>query len=98
MDRENRRIADRHGLEKEVAYEPSASLELGQRRYYGLMLNISNGGFCLKTETPLTRSQIIQVQMPIPEMKSSLPTLAEVCWVDSHENQGGYTVGLRYLI
>ncbi len=98
MDREDRRIAERHGLEKEVVYEPSASLEQIQRKHYGKMLNISNGGFCLKTETPLTRSQIIQVQMPLPEIKSSLPTLAEVCWVVDQANLGGYTAGLRYLI
>lgn len=98
MDREDRRVAERHVLEKEVAYEPSASLELRQRKHYGKMLNISNGGFCLKTETLLTRSQIIQVQMPVPEIRSSLPTLAEVCWVDNQENQDSYTVGLRYLI
>ncbi|MFQ5579580.1 MAG: PilZ domain-containing protein [Nitrospiria bacterium] len=98
MDREDRRIAVRHGFEKEVVYEPSASLELKERKHRGLVLNVSNGGFCLKTEMLLSKSQIIQVQMPVPEIKSSLPTLAEVCWVDNHENQGGCTVGLRYLI
>lgn len=97
-DRENRRNAERYGYEKEVVYEPSAALELKQRKHHGKMLNISQGGFCLKTETPLTKTQIIQVQMPVPEIKSSLPTLAEVCWVDNPENQEGYTVGLRYLI
>jgi len=98
MDRENRRIAERHGLEKEVIYEPSASLELRQRKHSGKMLNISNGGFCLNTESPLIQSQIIQIQMPIPGIKSSLPTLAEVCWVGNNKNQSGYTAGFRYLI
>jgi hypothetical protein len=98
MDREDRRIAERQGLEKEVVYEPSASLALKQRKHYGRMLNISNGGFCLKTETPLSRYQIVQVQMPVPETQSSLPTLAEVCWVDDLESQDGFTIGFRYFI
>ncbi|MFQ5779901.1 MAG: PilZ domain-containing protein [Nitrospiria bacterium] len=93
-----RRDSERHGLETEVVYEPSAALKLKQKNYVGKTINISKGGFCFKTETPLTRSQIIQVRMPIPEIKSSLPTLAEVRWIEGAETNDAYTVGLRFLL
>lgn len=97
IDRE-RRGAERYGLRTKVTYEASAGLDLKEKVHAGKTINISSGGFCLRTETPLTQSQIIRVSMPVPRVNAVSPTLAEVCWVEGSKRQKGYCVGLRFLL
>ncbi|MCG3110760.1 MAG: PilZ domain-containing protein [Candidatus Manganitrophus sp. SB1] len=97
IDRE-RRESERYGLRTKVMYEPSAGLDLKEKVHAGRTINISSGGFCLKTETPLSQSQIIRVSIPIPKVNAMSPTLAEVCWVEGLKKQKGYWVGLRFLL
>ncbi len=93
-----RRITERYALKAKVIYERSAALTRREVIHAGKTLNISRGGFCIKTQTPLTQFQIIRVQIPVPGVKAALPTLAEVCWVEGLKKEKGYSVGLRFLL
>ena len=95
---QDRRIAERYALKAKVIYEPSAELTRRERTHAGKTLNISKGGFCIRTQTPLSQFQIIRVHIPVPEVKAALPTLAEVCWVEGLKKEKGYSVGLRFLL
>ena len=95
---QERRESERYGLRTKIMYEPSAELDLKEKVHAGRTINISSGGFCLKTETPLSQSQIIRVSIPIPKVNAMSPTLAEVCWVEGLKKQKGYWVGLRFLL
>ncbi len=95
---QERRGSERYGLRTKVTYEPSAALDLKEKIHAGKTINISSGGFCLKTETPLSQSQIIRVSIPVPKVNATSPTLAEVCWVEGLKKQKGYWVGLRFLL
>ncbi len=93
-----RRITERYALKAKVIYEPSAALMRSEKAHAGKTINISKGGFCIKTQMPLAQSQIIRVHIPVPEVKATLPTLAEVCWVEGLNKEKGYSVGLRFLL
>lgn len=93
-----RRITVRYALKTKVIYEPSATVVRKEQLHAGKTINISKGGFCIKTQMPLTQSQIIRVHIPVPEIKAALPTLAEVCWVEGLKKEKGYSVGLRFLL
>jgi len=93
-----RRVTERYALKTKVIYEPSAAVMRKEQMHAGKTINISKGGFCIKTQMPLTQSQIIRVHIPVPEIKAALPTLAEVCWVEGLKKEKGYSVGLRFLL
>lgn len=93
-----RRGSERYGLRTKVMFEASAGLDLKEKVCAAKTINISSGGFCLKTEIPLSQSQIIRVSIPISKVNATSPTLAEVCWVEGIKKQKGYWIGLRFLL
>jgi hypothetical protein len=95
---QDRRITERYALKAKILYEPSAELAPRESMLMGKALNISRGGFCIRTQTQLAQSQIIRVHIPVPEVKAVLPTLAEICWVEELKKEKGYSVGLRFLL
>jgi hypothetical protein len=64
----------------------------------GEIENIGPGGFCLVTEEALNVGQIIKVDLPLPNIMVSTPTLTEICWNHISPDGGPCRAGLRYLL
>ena len=112
---EGKRLHVRYPLSQRVTYELSTPLTLQQPRSEEAEAdtqNISEGGLCLITERSLEESQIVKIKLPIPNVVTKTPTLAEVRWVKREpsdwqqttvqraitEHHGDhYLVGLRFL-
>lgn len=94
-----RRMSERYDLQSKVVYELSAELDSGEKRHAGTIVNISSRGVCVMTKKPLVKSQIIRMNIPLPEVKVSSPTLAEVCWVEElKKKKKGFLIGLIFLL
>jgi hypothetical protein len=59
--------------------------------------NVCGKGCCLTLDRPLNKFQIIKVDFPLPQVKSSIPVLAEIRWVRRDPLLNQYMVGVRYL-
>lgn len=59
--------------------------------------NMSGKGFCLTLDRPLEKFQIIKVDFPLPQVKSSIPVLAEIRWVRMNPWLNQYRVGARFF-
>lgn len=63
----------------------------------GFLQNISRGGACVVTASPLQVSDLLKISFPIQQFISTPRTVAEVKWT-SHGEDGKYISGLRFLI
>ncbi len=97
IDKERRRT-ERYGLRTIIRYESSTGLRSQENMDTGKTVNISTGGFCLRTNKPMVPFQIVRVRIPVSRVNVSSPTLAEVCWVEGMKSQKEFSVGLRFLI
>jgi len=50
------------------------------------------------TRERLETSQIVKISLPLPHVKMSTPTLAEVRWVRKDPGKRLYRAGLRFLL
>ena len=85
-DQENEGIRQhpRYPLPLMVNFEVGASLTVqasDQKKEAGNAQNVSEGGICLITDRALEESQIIKLRLSIPNVRATIPTLAEVRWV-----------------
>ena len=60
--------------------------------------NVGRRGCCLIIDRPLEKFRIIKLDFPLPQVSSSIPTLAEVRWLEPESKQDQYKVGVRYLL
>jgi len=60
--------------------------------------NVGRRGCCLIIDRPLEKFQVIKLNFPLPKVSSSIPTLAEVRWLEPELKQTRYKVGVRYLL
>ncbi len=98
---------DRFPLIRPVSYEATARLTqegeaalLPGNTGTALSINVSNGGLCLLMETEPMVREVLRIQIPMPVIPTSTPTLAEVRWVRQapFAQKGVYLVGLRFLL
>ncbi len=59
--------------------------------------DVSEGGLCLLTKEALQPSQIVKLNLPLPKVDITTPTLAEVRWVKKDKSRPLYKAGLRFL-
>ena len=60
--------------------------------------NVGRGGCCLIIDRPLEQFRIIKLDFPLPNISLSIPTLAEVRWLEPALEHDQYKVGVRYLL
>lgn len=60
-------------------------------------IDVSEGGLCLLTQEPLQTAQIVKLNLPLPKVDVTTPTLAEVRWVQREKSGPNHKVGLRFL-
>jgi Tfp pilus assembly protein PilZ len=64
----------------------------------GEIINISKGGFCISTASPLKRLDVVKVMIPLFDGLPRIPTMAEVRWVKPYGNdENTYNVGMRFI-
>lgn len=66
-------------------------------RFESRIKDVSEGGLCLLTKEPLQTSQIVKLNLPLPKVDITTPTLAEVRWVKKEASRPLYKAGLRFL-
>jgi hypothetical protein len=80
---EGNRLHVRYPLSQRVTFEMSTPLTLQQpisAEAEAYTQNVSEGGLCLITQRSLEESQIIKINLPIPDVVAKIPTMAEVRW------------------
>jgi c-di-GMP-binding flagellar brake protein YcgR len=104
-DKDERRRSKRSSLSEKATCEVSSHLLLHKARgnqsttiINSNIKNISEGGVCLMTKERLETSQIVKISLPLPHVKMSTPTLAEVRWVRKDPGKRLYRAGLRFLL
>ena len=63
----------------------------------GQIVNMSAGGMCIASNVPLIPSATVVCEIELPGIGVSVPTLAQVIWVESTEDEN-YFWGLRYVV
>lgn len=98
----DRRLTPRVAFRKNISYEVSSHHKnhhlLTGRRYRGTLVNISNGGACLRTHQRLQERTILRISIPVNKTFVTIPTLMEVRWVMKQPKSLGYCTGLRFII
>lgn len=102
---DERRQSKRSSLSEKATCEVSSHLLLHRVRgsksttiINSNIKNISEGGVCLMTRERLETAQIVKISLPVPHVKMSTPTLAEVRWVRKDPGKRLYRAGLRFLL
>jgi hypothetical protein len=85
-----------------VTYGLSSTQEPAQRRSEAAAINVSDGGLCLLVNEPIHEADIIRVDLPLADVATTSPTLAEVKWAKqvpwSKHNSPQYFVGVQFLL
>jgi hypothetical protein len=63
----------------------------------GTLQNLSDGGICLTTDSPLSVKQFLALSIPAPVPGVAIPTLALVRWTRQIRGKGKYAAGLSFL-
>ena len=65
-------------------------------------INVSDDGLCLLVNEPIGESDIIRVDLPLADVSTTSPTLAEVKWSKptpwSRAGAMQYFIGLQFLL
>jgi len=77
----------RAGLEVPVSLHPSPSQQLD-----AYLVNVSQGGLQVRTETPVEITKSLKVSFQLPGSQSVLKAQAEIAWQDARGN-----VGIRFV-
>lgn len=100
-----RRHSERSLLPQKASYEVSTHLisrnpadPISAITMNSQIKNVSEGGVCLATRQELETAQIVKISLPLPSVKTTTPTLAEVMWVRKDSNRSHYMAGLRFLL
>jgi Tfp pilus assembly protein PilZ len=59
-------------------------------------VNISHGGLCITTQSPLLVSEFIRLKLQVENTKINIPSFAEVRWV--RPANGRYEIGVEFLV
>ena len=64
----------------------------------GILMDISNGGLCFKTNDRLQKKTVIKISVPINQVSPSIPTFGQVVWVSRNWKRKEYWVGVRFIL
>ena len=67
-------------------------------RFEAQIENVSKGGIGLSTTRALKATEVVKINFPTSSIESTIPTLAEVCWVRKQLNEESYQAGLRFIL
>jgi hypothetical protein len=85
-----------YGLNSNDGIEPMP------HRSQAAAINVSDNGLCLLVNEPIHETDIIRVDLPLANVPSTGPTLAEVKWAKqipwSSQNLPQYFVGVQFLL
>ena len=77
-------------------------LEPTPRSSQAAAINVSDGGLCLLVNEPIQEADIIRVDLPLADVATTSPTLAEVKWAKqvpwSKQGTPQYFVGVQFLL
>ncbi len=59
-------------------------------------LNISHGGLCITTQSPLLQGEFIRLKLQIEDTKIKIPSFAQVKWV--RPINGNFELGIEFLV
>ena len=62
-----------------------------------LIQNLSRGGLCLLSESPLQKSSVLRCEIIPDSLPLGIPTIMEVRWMAFDPASPGTRVGLRFL-
>jgi hemin uptake protein HemP len=100
---ENQRQSERINLSRLVPYNVIASDNqdvLIDHHGMAMLMNITSQGLLLIMEEAPETEKVMNVQMPTPADPITVPTLAEVRWVEKvqlEEGEDSYLVGLKFI-
>jgi hypothetical protein len=64
----------------------------------GRIQNMSKGGICFLSQTPITRASLLRCEIGITDVPLSIPTLALVRWTKKQNlESSSYLSGLQFL-
>lgn len=96
MTDSERRQQLRFFLNKPITYQVISSPD--RRRGSGIIDNITSDGLCLITERTLEEDEVLTVRLPLPDVTTTIPTLAEVRWTKQMQEEGSCMAGLIFLL
>ena len=85
-------------LQPRIAKRVPCAVHVGQRRFSGVVLNVSQGGLFVQTSADASQGANIDLELSIPERRDLVPLCASVVWkrVVPHQlrslAQGGFGV------
>ena len=88
----------RRPLQPRIAKRVPCAVHVGQRRYSGVVLNVSQGGLFVQTSADASQGAKVDLELSIPERRDLVPLCASVVWkrVVPHQlrslAQGGFGV------
>jgi hypothetical protein len=85
-----------YGLNANHGIEPTPN------RSRAAAINVSDSGLCLLVNEPIQEADIIRVDLPLADVATTSPTLAEVKWVKqvpwSSQDAPQYFAGIQFLL
>ena len=87
-----------------ITYElsPTRKLEPDQPSSQAAAINVSDQGLCLLVNEPISEADIIRIDLPLADVSTTSPTLAEVKWSKqipwSQNGPPQYFVGVQFLL
>ncbi len=89
-------------FQRAITYEPGVLPKRGHllsgKRLHGLLMNISNGGICFRTQHRLQTKMVLKVSLPMSDISPVAPTLAQVVWILRDPKRKEYHTGLKFII
>jgi hypothetical protein len=87
-----------------ITYEVGSNHQTNGTQYMrqAAAINVSDGGLCLLVNEPISEADIIRVDLPLADVSTTSPTLAEVKWSKptpwSQPDAPQYFVGVQFLL
>ncbi|MHC4473634.1 MAG: PilZ domain-containing protein [Planctomycetota bacterium] len=60
-----------------------------------LTVNISGGGICFATDSPVENGMLLAIELTLPEFQSPVVSLGRTVWCDQRDD-GKYEVGMEF--
>ena len=87
-----------------ITYERGSNhtREADDRGTQAAAINVSDGGLCLLVNEPINEADILRVDLPLADVSTSSPTLAEVKWSMPTPWSGNgspqFFIGVQFLL
>ena len=68
------------------------------KEFEGRIHNLSNGGICILSSTPLQSDTFVTCNLPVLDIPVSIPTIMQVRWTTKQGNKSrSYISGLQFV-